>query len=144
MFDSTFPGWALGGRSRPVGRRTLQRIAESASDRRVANVIESLISVLGVDLPNYDWSYREGRFVGFSGVLAWGREDELTGRVLDDYEQMVSESGDYFETCGELTIAVEDHEAFAHWFDAMRPWCRATRALDGLIWQLCEGDWSAK
>ena len=144
MFDSTFPGWALGGRSRPVGRRTLQRIAESASDRRVANVIESLISVLGVDLPNYDWSYREGRFVGFSGVLAWGREDELTGRVLDDYEQMISESGDYFETCGELTIAVEDHEAFAHWFDAMRPWCRATRALDGLIWQICEGDWSAK
>ena len=144
MFDSTFPGWALGGRSRPVGRRTLQHIAESASDRRVANVIESLISVLGVDLPNYDWSYREGRFVGFSGVLAWGREDELTGRVLDDYEQMISESGDYFETCGELTIAVEDHETFARWFDAMRPWCRATRALDGLIWQLCEGDWSAK
>ncbi|HQR77633.1 MAG TPA: PRTRC system protein F, partial [Burkholderiaceae bacterium] len=86
MFDSTFPGWALGGRSRPVGRRTLQHIAESASDRRVANVIESLISVLGVDLPNYDWSFREGRFVGFSGVLAWGREDELTTRVLDDYE----------------------------------------------------------
>jgi hypothetical protein len=46
----------------------LQRIAESASDRRVANVIESLISVLGVDLPNYDWSFREGRFVGFSGA----------------------------------------------------------------------------
>ena len=83
-------------------------------------------------------------FVGFSGVLAWGREDELTTRVLDDYEQMVSESGDYFETCGELTIAVEDHETFTRWFDAMRPWCRATRALDGLIWQLCEGDWSAK
>jgi len=64
--------------------------------------------------------------------------------VLDDYEQMISESGDYFETCGELTIAVEDHETFTRWFDAMRPWCRATRALDGLIWQLCEGDWSAK
>ena len=57
---------------------------------------------------------------------------------------MVSESGDYFETCGELTIAVEDHETFARWFDAMGPWCRATRALDGLIWQICEGDWSAK
>jgi hypothetical protein len=68
-------------------------------------VIESLMGVLGVDPPTYDWSFREGRFVGFSGVLAWGREDELTGRVLDDYEQMVSESGDYFETCGELTIA---------------------------------------
>ena len=65
-------------------------------------------------------------------------------RTLSGYVTMVSESGDYFETCGELTIAVEDHETFTRWFDAMRPWCRATRALDGLIWQLCEGDWSAK
>ena len=79
----------------------------AAGDRVLEVLTERLISVLVVDLPNYDWSYREGRFVGFSGVLAWGREDELTGRVLDDYEQMVSESGDYFETCGELTIAVD-------------------------------------
>ncbi len=141
MFDSTFPRWALGGRLRPLGRRALQRIAESASDRRIANVIESLLRLLEVDLPAYDWTLREGRFVGFSGVLAWGREDELTVRVLDDYEQLVSESGDYFETCGELTIAVEDHETFARWFCSMRPWCRATRALDGLLSQLCEGDW---
>ena len=31
--------------------------------------------------PGYDWAFREGRFVGYSGVLAWGREDELTCRV---------------------------------------------------------------
>lgn len=144
MFDSTFPCWALEGRTRLLGRRTLLQIAESASDRRIASVIESVLGLLAMNPPGYDWAFREGRFVGYSGVLAWGREDELTCRVLDDYEQMVSESGDYFETCGELTIAVEDHETFARWFDAMRPWCRATRALDGLIWQICEGDWSAK
>ena len=144
MFDSTFPCWALEGRTRLLGRRTLLQIAESASDRRIASVIESVLGLLAMNPSGYDWTFREGRFVGYSGVLAWGREDELTCRVLDDYEQMVSESGDYFETCGEVPIGVEDLEALTGWFDYMRSWCRATHGLDTLIWQLSEGDWSVK
>ena len=144
MFDSTFPCWALEGRTRLLGRRTLLQITESASDRRISSVIESVLGLLAMNPPGYDWTFREGRFVGYSGVLAWGREDELTCRVLDDYEQMVSESGDYFETCGEVPIGVEDHEALTGWFDYMRSWCRATHGLDTLIWQLSEGDWSVK
>ena len=144
MFDSTFPCWALEGRTRLLGRRTLLQIAESASDRRIASVIESVLGLLAMNPPGYDWAFREGRFVGYSGVLAWGRKDELTCRVLDDYEQMVSESGDYFETCGEVPIGVEDHEALTGWFEYMRSWCRATHGLDTLIWQLSEGDWSVK
>ena len=144
MFDSTFPCWALEGRTRLLGRRTLLQIAGSASDRRIASVIESVLGLLAMNPPGYDWAFREGRFVGYSGVLAWGREDELTCRVLDDYEQMVSESGDYLETCRGVPIGVEGHEALTGWFEYMRSWCRATHGLDTLIWQLSEGDWSVK
>jgi PRTRC genetic system protein F len=71
MFDSTFPCWALEGRTRLLGRRTLLQIAESASDRRIASVIESVLGLLAMNPPGYDWAFREGRFVGYSGVLAW-------------------------------------------------------------------------
>ena len=144
MFNKTFPAWALGGRAKPLGRRTLLQLAGASRDRRVTGVVESVLKLLAVDMDGYDWSCRDGRFVGFSGVLAWDEEDKLTTRVLDDYEQMVAESGDYFETCGEDTIDAGDEEALAGWFGFMGKWCAAVKALDDLIWQLTEGDWPAQ
>ena len=144
MFSNSFPAWALGGRTKPLGRRALLQLAGAAKDRRIAGVLESVLDLLAVDMQGYDWSCRDGRFVGFSGVLAWGQDDELTTRVLDDYEQMICESGDYFETCGEDTLGAGDHEAVAGWFDYMRKWCAAVKALDDLICKLTEGDWPAQ
>lgn len=144
MFNATFPAWALGSRTRSLGRRTLRQLAEAADDRRIGDVIECVLRLLAVDLPDYDWSMREGRFVGFSGVLAWGPKDELTTRVLDDYEQMVGESGDYFEPCGEETIGAGDHAALAGWFDRLRTWCAGVKALDELTFRLTDGDWTTQ
>jgi len=144
MFDATFPAWALGGRARSLGRRTLRQLADAADDRRIGDVIECVLRLLDVDLPDYDWSMREGRFVGFSGVLAWGPKDELTTRVLDDYEQMVGESGDYFEPCGEDTLGAGDHETIAGWFAYMRKWCAGVKALDELTCRLTDGDWTTQ
>lgn len=141
MFDAVFPSWALGGGAKPLGRRTLLQLAAETKERRIAEVIEAVLKLMAADLPNNDWAFRDGRFVGFSGVLAWNTNDELTLRVLDDYEQMIGESGDYFESCGEDTVDANDPAVFREWFAYMRKWCDAVRALDDLIWKLTEGDW---
>lgn len=144
MFDAVFPAWALGGRTKSLGRRTLRQLAEAAVDPRIRGVIECVLRMLDLKLPEYDWSMREGRFVGFSGVLAWGPNDDLTTRVLDDYEQMVSESGDYFEPCGEDALGAGDHDALAGWFAYLRKWCAGVNALDDLTSRLTDGNWTTQ
>lgn len=63
-------------------------------------------------------------------------------RVADDYEQMVSEGGEYYEECGSRVVAIDSADDLRAWFDEMQNWCRAVRLVDGLIHKLSDADWT--
>jgi PRTRC genetic system protein F len=146
MFDATFPEWAIRwaqGR-RPLSRRALKRFAQAVRDRRVRAVIDDVLALMAIDPPRIDWSAREGDFIGFAAVLTWGDEDKVSLRVVDDFQQMLGESGDYFEECDTRVIAADDAQGFAAWAATMQPWFAAVRRLDGLIAKLSQGHWGGK
>lgn len=100
-----------------------------------------MIELKKIKLVKPDWSDKEGRFVGFAGMFTWGDGDSLSTRLVDDYEQMVSESGEYFEESGRRIVSIDQAEEFVAWADEMKGWCRAVRLIDGLIFSLTTGDW---
>lgn len=144
MFDATFPKWALGwrGGARCLSERALRESMRAVRDRRVAAVFEDVLALRSVGLPAYDWSTEEGRFMGFAGLLTWGASDRLSLRVIDDYQQMIGESGEYFEHCGAGMVAIDRPEHFTAWLRYMQAWCAALRLLDGLICKLADPHWT--
>jgi PRTRC genetic system protein F len=139
LVDEAYPAWALRrarGR-RDLGTRTLRRCLSTLKDRRARAVIQDVIALRDVPLPKRDWTDREGDFMGFAGVLTWGKHDDLTFRVIDDYEQMAGESGEYFEDCGRVILDSLRADALSAWIETMRPWFQAVRLIDGLLCKLC-------
>jgi hypothetical protein len=63
---------------------------------------------------------QEGYFIGFAGVLTW-REDGRHPRVVDDFEQMVGESGEFFEESGTCEIDLCGPDALLRWVKDMEP-----------------------
>ena len=93
-------------------------------------------------LPDYADRDAEGYFLGYAGVVIWDREDDLMLRVVDDYEQMVGECGEYSEHCGIHRVRLHDASDLLDWMDAMQAWFAAVRQLDDLIVRLSQGNWS--
>jgi PRTRC genetic system protein F len=141
LVDDAYPAWALRRprRLRDLGTRTLRRCLSTIQDQRARAAIQDVIALRETPLPKRDWTDREGDFVGFAGALTWGEKDDLTFRVIDDFEQQASESGEYFEDCGRAILDSVGAEALAAWMNSMRPWFNAVRLIDGLLSKLCEG-----
>lgn len=141
LVDAAYPAWALRRARRPrdLGTRTLRRCLSTLKDRRAREVVEDVIALRETPLPKRDWTGREGDFVGFAGVLTWGKNDDLTFRVIDDYEQMAGESGEYFEDCGSVFLDSLQGDAVSAWIESMGPWFKAVRLIDGLLCKLCAG-----
>jgi PRTRC genetic system protein F len=143
-FDEAYPKWAIGllSRSRPLSVGSLRRCLEIAPTQQVESIVGDVIELKKIKLAKPDWSDKEGRFIGFAGMFTWGDGDSLSTRVVDDYEQMVSESGEYFEESGSRIVSIDQTEEFVAWADEMKAWCRAVRLIDGLIFSLTTGDWT--
>lgn len=141
MVDATYPQWALGyrRRRRNIGTRTLKVLRDTLSDGRARALIDDVLALRKLTLPRRDWSDREGRFMGYAGLLTWGKQDRLSLRVVDDYQQMIGESGDYFEDSGREFIRLDEPQALSSWMASMVPWCAALKLVDGLLHKLCRG-----
>lgn len=148
LFDATFPEWALRGasRCRPLGPRALAAIAKRVTCARVRSVIDDVRALARLRLPERARQEQEqeqdGYFIGFVGVLAWRPDDPVTPRVVDDFEQMVGESGDFFEECGTREVDLSGPADLLTWVKDMAPWFEAVRLIDGLIFKLADRDWS--
>ena len=138
MVEAAYPAWALrrGKRMREISTRTLRGGLRMVRDRRARAVIEDVIALRGIPLPKRDWRDREGDFAGFAGALTWGEKDQLSFRVVDDYEQMMGESGEYFEDCGRVFIDPAHDGALSGWIESMKPWFKAVRLIDSLLHKL--------
>jgi PRTRC genetic system protein F len=146
LFDATFPKWALRGasRCRPLGHRALAAIAKRVTCARVRSVIDDLRARLRLPerARQAQEQQQEGYFIGFAGVLAWSPDDPVTPRVVDDFEQMVGESGEFVEESGTREVDLSDPDDLLAWVKDMAPWFEAVRLIDGLIFNLADGDWS--
>jgi PRTRC genetic system protein F len=143
MIEKVYPPWALGYRKRRrnIGKRALNALRESVRDPGTRAAIDGVIKLRAL-LPHLqvpDWSFREGRFIGFAGLMTWGRGDDISQRVVDDYQSMIGESGDYFEDCGRQFVPLDDPQVLARWIASMQPWCEALRLIDGLLHTLIGG-----
>lgn len=147
LFEATFPAWALRGGTpcRPLGPRTLAAIARRAGCARVRSVIDDVRALARIRLPEQarqeQEPEREGYFIGFAGVLAWSPDDPVTARVVDDFEQMVGESGEFYEECGTRNLDLRGPADLRAWVKDMAPWFEAVRLIDGLIFKLSDRDW---
>jgi PRTRC genetic system protein F len=152
LFEATFPKWALPGttRRRPLGPRALAAISHRATSARVRSVIDDVRALARLRLPERATQAQEpereqeGYFIGFAGVLAWSSDDPVTPRVVDDFEQMVGESGEYFEESGTRQVALSGPADLRAWVKDMAPWFEAVRLIDGLIFKLADRDWSRR
>lgn len=146
LFDATFPEWALRGttRRRPLGHRALAAIARRVTCARVRSVINHVRALARLRLPvrALHEQDKEGYFIGFAGVLAWSPDDPVTPRVVDDFEQMVGESGEFFEESGTRDVDLSGPADLRAWVKDMAPWFEAVRLIDGLILALSDRDWS--
>jgi hypothetical protein len=74
-------------------------------------------------------------------VLTWREDDPVAPRVVDDFEQMVGESGEFFEESGTCEIDLCGPDGLLRWVEDMGPWFAAVRLIDSLIFRLSDGDW---
>ena len=146
LFEGTFPAWALRGttRRRPLGHRALAAIAKRVTCARVRSVIDDVRALARLRLPEraLQAQDKEGNFIGFAGVPAWSPDDPVTPRVVDDFEQMVGESGEFFEESGTREVDLSDPDDLLAWVKDMAPWFEAVRLIDGLIFKLADRNWS--
>ena len=146
LFDATFPEWALRGasRCRPLGHTALAAIAKRVTCARVLSVIDDVRALARLRLPEraLQAQDKEGNFIGFAGVLAWSPDDPVTARVVDDFEQMVGESGEFFEESGTREVDLSGPADLRAWVKDMAPWFEAVRLIDGLIFKLADRSWS--
>ena len=148
LFDATFPKWALRGASpcRPLGHRALAAIAKRMTSARVLSVIDDVRALARLRLPERARQAQEqepeGHFIGFAGVLAWSPDDPVTPRVVDDFEQMVGDSGEFVEESGTREVDLSDPDDLLAWVKDMEPWFEAVRLIDGLIFKLADRNWS--
>lgn len=146
LFEATFPAWALRGatRRRPLGPRALAAVAKRVTCARVRSVIDHVRALARLRLPERarQEQEQEGYFIGFAGVLAWSPDDPVTPRVVDDFEQMVGESGEFFEESGTREVDLSGPADLRAWVKGMAPWFEAVRLIDGLIFTLSERNWS--
>ena len=150
LFDATFPKWALrcASRCRPLGHRALAAIAKRVTCARVLSVIDDVRALARLRLPERarqaqeQEQEQEGYFIGFAGVLAWSPDDPVTPRVVDDFEQMVGESGEFVEESGTREVDLSDPDDLLAWVKDMAPWFEAVRLIDGLIFKLADRNWS--
>lgn len=140
LIESAYPAWALGPdkRKRAIGVRTLRHLAGELKGGWERSIVEDVLDLIAIKQPKRDWGYRDGHFLGFAGVLTWGRTDAVSLRVVDDYQQMIGESGDYFEDCGRSFIPTSEAGAMAAWFKEVESWCRAVELIDRLIHRLLD------
>lgn len=151
LFDATFPEWALRGGApcRPLRPRTLAAIARRAGCAQVRSVIDDVRALARIRLPDCarqeqereQEQEQEGYFIGFAGLLAWSPDDPVTPRVADDFEQMVGQSGEYYEESGTRNLDLGGPADLRAWVKDMAPWFEAVRLIDGLIFKLSDGDW---
>ena len=146
LFDAAFPKWALwcASRCRPLGHRALAAIAKRVTCARVLSVIDDVRALARLRLPERtrQEQEQEGYFIGFAGVLAWSPDDPVTPRVVDDFEQMVGESGEFVEESGTRDVDLSDPDDLLAWVKDMAPWFEAVRLIDGLIFKLADRNWS--
>lgn len=149
LFDATYPKWALPGASqrRPLRTRQIAEAAEQAigsAGPRIQGVIQDAGALMRLRVPARapQAQDQEGYFIGFAGVLTWREDDPVTPRVVDDFEQMVGESGEFFEESGTCEVDLCGPEALLRWVKDMEPWFAAVRLIDSLIFRLSDGDWS--
>jgi PRTRC genetic system protein F len=149
LFDTTFPKWALpgAGQRRPLRTRQIAEAAELAigsAGPRIRGVIQDACALMRLRLPTRapQAQDQEGYFIGFAGVLTWRDDDPVTPRVVDDFEQMVGESGEFFEESGTCEVDLCGPDALLRWVKDMEPWFSAVRLIDSLIFRLSDGDWS--
>lgn len=141
LVESAYPRWALGRglRRAALGTRTLRTLQKSISDREARSVIDDVIALRELALPERRWNWRDGYFVGFAGVITWGAADQVTFRVLDDFEQMVNENGDYFEDCARKFVKIREAGSMIDWFKEAEQWCKAVTLIDSLMCKLLDG-----
>lgn len=143
-FDGAYPEWALKypKKGAELSLRALRSLRRASNSQRVKAILDDVIALSAISLPMPNHTELDGYPVGFGGVMVWGKDDHFTRRVLDDFDQMVGESGDYFEECGVRELDVSGPDGFIAWQEEMKPWFAAVRLLDALIGKLLEGDWS--
>ena len=148
LFDATFPAWALRGttRRKPLGHRAIAAIAKRVTCARVRSVIDDVRALARLRLPERarqeQEQEQEGYFIGFAGVLAWSPDDPVTPRVVDDFEQMIGESGEFFKEGGTREVDLSGPADLRAWVKGMAPWFEAVRLIDGLIFTLSDRNWS--
>lgn len=146
LFEGTFPAWALRGaaRRRLLGQRALAAIAKRMTCERVRSVIDDARALARLRVPEraLQEQDKQGYFIGFAGVLAWGPDDPVTPRVVDDFEQMVGESGEFFEESGTREVDLSGPADLRAWVKDMASWFEAVRLIDGLIFTLSDRNWS--
>jgi len=143
-FDAAYPEWTLKyPRKRPeLSRTALRALRTTIKSERVRAILDDVIALKDINLPQPNHADLEGFPVGFGGLVLWGKNDQFTRRVLDDFDQMVGESGDYYEECGVREIDACDPNGLMEWQEEMKPWFAVVRLLDALMSKLLEGDWS--
>ena len=142
--DGAYPEWALKYEKRrpELSLRALRNLRKTTNIPRVNAILDDVIALSAIKLPLPNHAEKDGYPVGFGGVVVWGKNDRFTHRVLDDFDQMVGESGDYYEECGVRELDVSGPDGLLAWQEEMKPWFAAVRLLGSLIRKLREGDWS--
>ena len=142
-FDAAYPEWALKYKKRPeLSKTALRALRSSIKSERVRAILDDVIALMAISLPQPNHAGLDGFPVGFGGLVVWGKNDDFTRRVLDDFDQMVGENGDYYEECGLREIDVSEPTGLIEWQEEMKPWFSVVRLLDALMSKLLEGDWS--
>ena len=142
-FDAAYPEWALKYRKRPeLSKTALRSLRAAIKSEQIRSILDDVIALTAINLPQPNHAELDGFPVGFGGLVVWGKNDHFTRRVLDDFDQMVGESGDYYEECGVRQLDVCDPRGLLEWQQEMKPWFAVVRLLDALMCKLLEGDWS--
>ena len=142
MIDREYPAWAIEwvSRRKVLSSRALRKLARESTDQAVRAVIAEVVELSAIVLPERDTGDEDEWFVGHAGVLRWRQDDQLTMRLVDDYEQMACESGGY-EHSGSWDVRLDRPQDLLAWAQAMKPWFRALVLIDSLIWRLSQGNW---
>ena len=146
-FEAAYPTWALHWQQplRPLKPRALRRLAATLPNGPLRELHELAASLLALSLPErpgLDDDGLNGEFCGYAGALCWRADDCMTLRIADDLLQMIYETGEGYEHCGQVRIRIDDAGDMRAWTSRMTVWFRAVHLLDQLIFALSEGDWS--
>lgn len=145
--DDTYPGWLIASRSgTPTPLPTNEELARmadlpddigavAAAVLTVRRTTQSYVDArrnAGVGLDDPDETDDDSMFFGYSHVLAWRRDDDITERVCDDLYNVARQNG-VDRAVDRATVEASCPAHLARWARGQRLRHRALRALDQLL-----------